>query len=203
MDPLGLFGRPNRDADPALHLLMESRDWSLCCAIRQIKFHEMHFCARNNVIYSSPISSSLARWPRKSSRPASDRVRSRRGSTASIASVSSVGSVGGSLDVPSLRGRHVVREVSQNAISTLLQPPIVRTGLVPHTMASAAAAGFKQPTARDIPPVTLTNNQYRYDDRGNLVEETVTTVPLQRSAGARSAVLATTLTGTSAAVGRC
>lgn len=80
MDPLGLFGRPNRDADPALHLLMESRDWSLCCAIRQIKFHEMHFCARNNVIYSSPISSSLARWPRKSSRPASDRVRSRRGS---------------------------------------------------------------------------------------------------------------------------
>ncbi|MFD1145255.1 hypothetical protein ACFQ4C_29255 [Larkinella insperata] len=35
-------------------------------------------------------------------------------------------------------------------------------------------------------PVTLTNNQYRYDDRGNLVEETVTTVPLQRSAAASS-----------------
>lgn len=33
-------------------------------------------------------------------------------------------------------------------------------------------------------PMTLTTNQYRYDERGNLVEETVTTVPLQRSAAA-------------------
>lgn len=50
-----------------------------------------------------------------------------------------------------------MRETSQNAISTLLQPPIVRTGLVPHTQASAAATGYRAPTTRDIPPVTLTN----------------------------------------------
>ncbi|EDN91813.1 hypothetical protein SS1G_07674 [Sclerotinia sclerotiorum 1980 UF-70] len=42
------------------------------------------------------------------------------------------------------------------AISTLLQPPIVRTGLIPHTSAPASSA-HKPPTARDIPPVTLTN----------------------------------------------
>ena len=40
------------------------------------------------------------------------------------------------------------------AISLLLQNPIVRTGLTPH---SASSGGFKAPTARDIPPVTLTN----------------------------------------------
>ena len=50
-----------------------------------------------------------------------------------------------------------MRETSQNAISTLLQPPIVRTGLIPHTTASAAASGYRAPTTRDIPPVTLTN----------------------------------------------
>lgn len=44
------------------------------------------------------------------------------------------------------------------AISTLLQPPIVRTGLLPHTSAPASSA-HKPPTARDIPPVTLTNIQ--------------------------------------------
>ncbi|MGA0559625.1 hypothetical protein ACO2Q8_23395 [Larkinella sp. VNQ87] len=33
-------------------------------------------------------------------------------------------------------------------------------------------------------PVTLTTHQYRYDDQDNLVEETVTTVPLQRNAAA-------------------
>jgi vacuolar protein sorting-associated protein 54 len=60
------------------------------------------------------------------------------------------------LDISSRRGS-TVRETSQNAISTLLQPPIVRTGLTPHTQAQAAASGFKPPTARDIPPVTLTN----------------------------------------------
>ena len=41
------------------------------------------------------------------------------------------------------------------AISTLLQPPIVRTGLAPHT--SVPSGGYKPPTTRDIPPVTLTN----------------------------------------------
>lgn len=33
----------------------------------------------------------------------------------------------------------------------------MRTGLLPHTQASAAAAGFKAPTTKDIPPVTLSN----------------------------------------------
>lgn len=66
-----------------------------------------------------------------------------------------MGSIGGSLDI-SRRGS-TVRETSQNAISTLLQPPIVRTGLVPHTQASAAAAGYRAPTTKDIPPVALTN----------------------------------------------
>lgn len=42
------------------------------------------------------------------------------------------------------------------AISTLLQPPIVRTGLLPHT-AAPSSSSHKPPTARDIPPVTLTN----------------------------------------------
>ena len=44
----------------------------------------------------------------------------------------------------------------RSAISTLLQPPIVRTGLMPHTSAPASSA-HKPPTARDIPPVALTN----------------------------------------------
>lgn len=44
----------------------------------------------------------------------------------------------------------------KKAISTLLQPPIVRTGLLPHTSLPASAA-YRPPTARDIPPVTLTN----------------------------------------------
>lgn len=42
------------------------------------------------------------------------------------------------------------------AISTLLSPPIVRTGLLPHTGISSTS-GFKAPSARDIPPVALTN----------------------------------------------
>ena len=40
------------------------------------------------------------------------------------------------------------------AISTLLQPPIIRTGLLPHTSGPGAQ---KPPSTRDIPPVTLTN----------------------------------------------
>ncbi|GIZ47853.1 hypothetical protein CKM354_001093300 [Cercospora kikuchii] len=85
------------------------------------------------------------------SRPASSRLR--RGSSVSTMSA---GSIGGALDIQSRRGS-AVRETSQNAISTLLQPPIVRTGLLPHTAAQAAATGFKAPTTKDIPPVTLTN----------------------------------------------
>ncbi|KAL0943998.1 garp complex component [Colletotrichum truncatum] len=75
----------------------------------------------------------------------------RRGSTAS-----SIHSIGGSLDTSSSSWANAVLESGQNAISTLLQPPIVRTGLQPHTSAPAFSA-HKPPTARDIPPVTLTN----------------------------------------------
>jgi len=65
-----------------------------------------------------------------------------------------VNSIGGSLDIQHGRRNSAVRETSQNAISTLLQPPIVRTGLVPHAQ---PPTGYKAPTTRDIPPVTLTN----------------------------------------------
>ncbi|KAI1357776.1 Vps54-like protein-domain-containing protein [Xylaria arbuscula] len=75
----------------------------------------------------------------------------RRGSTAS-----SIHSIGGQLDTSSGTWSHAVLETGQNAISTLLQPPIVRTGLQPHTAAPASST-HKPPTARDIPPVTLTN----------------------------------------------
>ncbi|KAJ8128913.1 hypothetical protein O1611_g4718 [Lasiodiplodia mahajangana] len=42
------------------------------------------------------------------------------------------------------------------AISTLLQQPIVRAGLLPHTSASVSST-LHPPNIRDIPPVTLTN----------------------------------------------
>ncbi|KAI9696196.1 MAG: hypothetical protein M1820_008264 [Bogoriella megaspora] len=61
------------------------------------------------------------------------RYRPRRGSTASSMSIGSIG-----------------------AISTLLQPPIVRTGLAPYPSALVSSSQ-KQPTSKDIPPVTLTN----------------------------------------------
>ncbi|CRG89179.1 hypothetical protein PISL3812_06215 [Talaromyces islandicus] len=41
------------------------------------------------------------------------------------------------------------------AISTLLQPPILQTGLLPH--AAIQSTSQKPPTSRDIPPVTLSN----------------------------------------------
>ncbi|GES58130.1 GARP complex component [Aspergillus terreus] len=72
----------------------------------------------------------------------------RRGSTAS-----SIVSIGGILDSSSRHGS--IAESGQNAISTLLQPPIVRTGLVPHS--AVTTSGYKPPSSRDIPPVTLTN----------------------------------------------
>ncbi|KAK4565752.1 hypothetical protein LTR86_003601 [Recurvomyces mirabilis] len=80
-----------------------------------------------------------------------NRYAPRRGSNASTISV---GSVGGGLDLHSPRRSSSVRETSHNAISTLLQPPIMRTGLVAHP---SAPPGYKAPTTRDIPPVTLTN----------------------------------------------
>lgn len=73
----------------------------------------------------------------------------RRGSNAS-----SIHSVGGQLDT-GIGSSHLF-ELGQNAISTLLQAPIVRTGLVPHSAAPASST-HKPPTARDIPPVTLTS----------------------------------------------
>ncbi|KAJ5790028.1 Vps54-like protein-domain-containing protein [Penicillium psychrosexuale] len=57
---------------------------------------------------------------------------------------------GGSLD--SVAHRRRIAESGQNAISTLLQPPILQTGLLPHT---AIQSSQKPPTSRDIPPVTL------------------------------------------------
>ncbi|KAK9769071.1 putative Vps54-like protein-domain-containing protein [Seiridium cardinale] len=74
----------------------------------------------------------------------------RRGSNAS-----SIHSIGGHLDTTASWSQQV-SESGQNAISTLLQPPIVRTGLLPHTSAPSSSA-HKPPTAREIPPVTLTN----------------------------------------------
>lgn len=43
------------------------------------------------------------------------------------------------------------------AISTLLQPPIVRTGMLPHTQQTAMSGSHRPPSIRDIPPVTLAN----------------------------------------------
>ncbi|RMZ68144.1 GARP complex component (Vps54) [Pyrenophora seminiperda CCB06] len=86
-------------------------------------------------------------------RPASTggRYKPRRGSTAS-----SIHSVGGSLDSGFKSSMGAVREQSNNAISTLLTPPIMRTGMVPHTTATATS-GHRPPSTKDIPPVTLTN----------------------------------------------
>ncbi|KAL2152056.1 hypothetical protein VTH82DRAFT_5240 [Thermothelomyces myriococcoides] len=80
----------------------------------------------------------------------SQRPSQRRGSTAS-----SIHSIGGSLDTGA-SSSDAVFESGRNAISTLLQPPIVRTGLLPHT-APPASSGHRPPTSRDIPPVALTN----------------------------------------------
>ncbi|KAF5241982.1 hypothetical protein FAUST_3512 [Fusarium austroamericanum] len=93
-----------------------------------------------------PFHSNSHRHPQMHPHPSA-----RRGSTAS-----SIHSVGGVLDSAPNSLAASLYESSQNAISTLLQPPIVRTGLQPHTSAPASTA-HKPPTARDIPPVSLTN----------------------------------------------
>ncbi|KAL1959948.1 hypothetical protein VTO42DRAFT_616 [Malbranchea cinnamomea] len=82
-----------------------------------------------------------------SSVPRRPKYASRRGSTASSISI-------GARSLSTLYNDSIA-ELGTNAISTLLQPPIVRTGLVAHT--SVPASGYKPPTSRDIPPVTLTN----------------------------------------------
>lgn len=105
---------------------------------------------RHSVDSLSPISPTPSRSEYPFPRPGSSgRYQPRRGSTAN-----SIHSIGGTLDTAS--HWHGLNESGQNAISTLLQPPIVRTGLIPHTSAPISSA-HKPPTARDIPPVTLTN----------------------------------------------
>ena len=98
----------------------------------------------------------------------SSRYDSRRASVAS-----SITSIGGILESASQARGNSVAEVGKNgksmkpvcgkqkrcthleiAISTLLQPPIVRTGLLPQTSGPGTQ---KPPSTRDIPPVTLTN----------------------------------------------
>ncbi|CRL28101.1 Vps54-like [Penicillium camemberti] len=88
----------------------------------------------------------------ESPRVAPQRFPLRRGSTAS-----SIVSIGGVLESSHYHGSisESVAESGQNAISTLLQPPIIRTGMT--TGSATSAAGFKPPSSRDIPPVTLTN----------------------------------------------
>ncbi|KAI9667056.1 MAG: hypothetical protein M1831_001233 [Alyxoria varia] len=76
----------------------------------------------------------------------------RRSSTSS----SIAGSIGGTLDTASPKAAGQVNEQSQNAISTLLSPPIVRTGLVPQS-SLPTSSGYRPPTSRDIPPVSLTS----------------------------------------------
>lgn len=94
-------------------------------------------------------------FPSTPNRPSSSQRLSyrRRGSNASVGSSTGIG---GSLDSQHRRDS-TVREAAPNAISTLVHPPIVRTGLLPHGSTTAAASGFKAPTTRDIPPVALTN----------------------------------------------
>ncbi|KAJ6007450.1 hypothetical protein N7540_011426 [Penicillium herquei] len=97
---------------------------------------------------STPSISHYSMTQLESPRVPPQRYPLRRGSTAS-----SIVSIGGILDIAQHQGS--IAESGQNAISTLLQPPIVRTGLTPHTAVSTT--GYKPPSSRDIPPVTLTN----------------------------------------------
>ncbi|KAH8703906.1 Vps54-like protein-domain-containing protein [Talaromyces proteolyticus] len=81
-------------------------------------------------------------WWSRSPRPPATRV--------SNASATNPSSISVSLDNAShsRRSRGTVAESGQNAISTLLQPPILR--------AAIHSTSQKPPTSRDIPPVTLT-----------------------------------------------
>ncbi|KAJ5398228.1 Vacuolar protein sorting-associated protein 54 [Penicillium cosmopolitanum] len=97
---------------------------------------------------STPVISHYSTPQLESPRVPPQRYPLRRGSTAS-----SIVSIGGILDTSQHHGS--ISESGQNAISSLLQAPIVRTGLTPHTAVSST--GYKPPSSRDIPPVTLTN----------------------------------------------
>ncbi|KAI5867251.1 putative GARP complex component [Durotheca rogersii] len=113
--------------------------------------------ARKSVDSLPPLSpSSRPDFPHHRQPSVTSHPAPRRGSTASsIHSIHSLHSIGSHLETSSTWSQTVL-ETGQNAISTLLQPPIVRTGLLPHTSAPASST-HKPPTARDIPPVTLTN----------------------------------------------
>ncbi|OJD28334.1 hypothetical protein ACJ73_00259 [Blastomyces percursus] len=100
-----------------------------------------------SVTSSTQLSSS--QYDPSSRFPHRPRYDSRRSSITS----SITGGIGGALDSSLHHGP--IAEAGHNAISTLLQQPIVRTGLLPQ--ASALSNGYKPPTTRDIPPVTLTN----------------------------------------------
>lgn len=95
------------------------------------------FRSAQDTVASPSTASPLSQYPFPGSDNGLRRGPFRRGSTASSISLSS--------NAPT------IVESSPNAISTLLQPPIIRTGLRP------SDAGFKAPTQKDIPPVTLTN----------------------------------------------
>ncbi|EQL32326.1 hypothetical protein BDFG_05459 [Blastomyces dermatitidis ATCC 26199] len=98
---------------------------------------------------SSSTRLSSSQYDPSSRFPHRPRYDSRRSSTAS----SITGGIGGALDSSLHHGS--IAEAGHNAISTLLQQPIVRTGILPQ--ASVLSSGYKPPTTRDIPPVTLTN----------------------------------------------
>lgn len=78
-----------------------------------------------------------------------NRTHVRRDFTASIAS-----SIGGTLDT-AIQPFGQVNELAHNAISSLLSPPIIRTGLLSHPTTPASSV-YRAPTSRDIPPVALT-----------------------------------------------
>ncbi|KAK5462491.1 hypothetical protein LTS15_002203 [Exophiala xenobiotica] len=102
--------------------------------------------------FSSPVATSPSAgypFPDVSQRQYGPRGLLRRGSTAS-----SITSIGGALDTGSIN-HPTIAETSQNAISTILQHPIMRTGLSAST--AVPTTGYKAPTHRDIPPVALTN----------------------------------------------
>ena len=63
-------------------------------------------------------------------------------------------SIGGVLDAAVPGKNDSIAESSNNAIAVLLQRPILRTGLLPHTN---VPTGQRLPSSRDIPPVTLSN----------------------------------------------
>ncbi|KIV86215.1 hypothetical protein, variant [Exophiala sideris] len=106
---------------------------------------------RSEAPFSPTASSPLTGYPFPdvSQRQHGQRAALRRGSTAS-----SITSIGGALDTGSIN-HPTIAETSQNAISTLLQHPITRTGLQAST--TVPSTGYKVPTQRDIPPVALTN----------------------------------------------